>query len=99
MVSNDHAVVCPAIISDFAENVCRPAAENVVGHKEFIGSRPQAMGEAYGWPIEVRKHPICNANVLRRSQEANLPFSIDVLLAATTKSLPSHFGFNLVCNW
>ena len=28
-----------------AENVCRPVAQNVLGHKEFIRSRRQGMGE------------------------------------------------------
>ena len=26
-----------------AKNVCRPAAQNVVGHKEFVGIRWQAV--------------------------------------------------------
>ena len=31
-----------------AKNVCRPAAQNVVGHKEFIGIRWQAIGGGVG---------------------------------------------------
>ena len=30
-----------------AEKRCRPAAQNVLGHKEVIGARRQAMEEVY----------------------------------------------------
>ena len=34
----------PGDLIYLAKIVCRPAAQNVVGHKEFIGMRRQAMG-------------------------------------------------------
>ena len=38
------AVVFSAIHFYLAENVCRPGAQDMVGRKEFIRSRRQAMG-------------------------------------------------------
>ena len=38
---------CSSLSGDLiylAEDICRPAAENVLGHKKFIGTRRQATG-------------------------------------------------------
>ena len=38
---------CSSVSGDviyLAENVGRPAAQNVIGHEEFIGTRRQAIG-------------------------------------------------------
>ena len=55
-VSAVFALVFSAIRIYLAENVGRPGAENVMGLKDFIGSRRQAMEEGVRKAARCPKH-------------------------------------------